>query len=155
MVTKKLIILTVNYLIILLIKPWIKEINGFYARNTSFGLTIYEVGIKCQFFLVIAFYLLGMKPFMIENKLPVQIYFIAAFTILCTVTRSNNDVLGRIKKDIEEMEKKEKENEPINELAREVLMLSKTDGFQQLVEMFLTVTMGHALFLLLSTWLYE
>lgn len=155
MATKKIFILVFYYLIIILMKPQVKEINRFYVRNTSFGITLYEVGFKCQYFLAIAFYIFGMKPTVVENKLLFQIYIVLAFIVMCLLTKANNNVRGRIKQEIEEIEDKDRKNESIEELTKEVIVLSKIDSIHTVFEMFFTITMGHALFLLLSTWLYE
>jgi len=155
MVEIKLIILIVNYIVIILMKPQVKELNNFYVRYTSFGISLYEVGFRCQFFLAIAFYILGMKPFMIENKLPLVAVALITFILGCFLTKSNNDVRRKIIQNIEEIEQIEVEDQSLEDLAQEIVTLSKIDSIHHVFEMFLAVTMGHSVFLLLSTWLYE
>ena len=151
----KIIVLIINYIIMVLMKPQVKELNSFYVKHTSFGISLYEVGFRFQFFLAIVFYILGMKPSMVENKLPVLTYVLFAFILICLLTKANNDVRKKIIQNIEEIEQIKVEDQALEELAKETVTLSKIDSLHHVFEMFLTITMGHAVFLLLSTWLYE
>ena len=155
MVERKIIVLIINYIVMVLMKPQVKELNSFYVRDTSFGISLYEVGFRCQFFLAIAFYILGMKPSMIENKLPVKAYVLIAFVLICILTKANNDVKEKIIHNIKEIEQKEVEVQSFEVLSKETVLLSKVDSLHHVFEMILTITMGHSIFLLLSTWLYE